>query len=145
MATTASPVVQIRDYLNWHTNLYAILDETASAPANLTQHNAFIKDLEEKVSDVATRIGKLESAREKEFKEHESYRDSNFKKLAYKVGGRKDKFELRKEKEEQEYYEVSHSTHTSTRRAMIKKGTNCAESSTSPRSAGRAGKCPALT
>lgn len=48
----------------------------------------------------------LKRALEKEQKEHESYRDSTMKRIAFRVSGQKEKFASKQEKEEKEYLQA---------------------------------------
>jgi hypothetical protein len=96
---------KIKDNAAWHSNLHAILAETAGASSAMDQQKQLIADVEGSIARATRRIQECEQKREKEFREHKDYRDSHFKKLAYKVGGQKDKFEARQSKEEEEYHE----------------------------------------
>lgn len=58
-----------------------------------------------------TQIRTLETNRDKEFKEHEKYRDSVMKRFAYKIGRKTEKFGAKASKEEREYFDALHEEH----------------------------------
>ena len=86
--------------------LLTILSQTDYAPPSLEHQKAYIADLEKDLKEIASRLATLQRQREKELKEHEKYRDSVMKRFAYKVARKKEKFEARASKEEQDYLEV---------------------------------------
>ena len=87
--------------------LLTILSQTDHAPPSLAHQKEYISDLERDMTQIASRLDKLQKQREKELKEHEKYRDSVMKRFAYKVARKQEKFEARASKEEQDYLQVS--------------------------------------
>ncbi|KAF2104165.1 hypothetical protein NA57DRAFT_62838 [Rhizodiscina lignyota] len=86
--------------------LLSVLAETDYAPAALKQQIAFIKDLQASLKQTDAHIAKLNQSVQKELKDHEKYRDSTVKRFAYRIGGKKEKFEEKASKEEREYFEA---------------------------------------
>lgn len=86
--------------------LLSTLAETDHAPASLKQQVAFINDLQDSLKRTEQHISKLNQSTQKELKDHEKYRDSTVKRFAYRVGGKKEKFEQKASKEEREYFEA---------------------------------------
>nr|XP_019006601.1 uncharacterized protein I203_00192 [Kwoniella mangroviensis CBS 8507]OCF70062.1 hypothetical protein I203_00192 [Kwoniella mangroviensis CBS 8507] len=74
------------------------------------QQQLYLSDLTSQLSSIDAKLKELDRVREKEKKEHISYRDSVFKRFAYKSTGRKEKFEKKAEKEEKVYFDNLHST-----------------------------------
>lgn len=102
---------KIQDAAARNASLQHTLHETDSAIPDLESQQRYVADLERQVADAAGRLEQLGGRRERERKEHESYRDSVMKRFAYKVGGRKEKFEARAAKEEREYFDVLQEEH----------------------------------
>lgn len=86
--------------------LLSVLAESDYAPAALQQQKAYIADLEASIKRQDAAIAKLEASTKKELKDHEKFRDSHVKRLAYKLGGKKEKFEEKASKEEREYFDA---------------------------------------
>ncbi|KAL6702739.1 hypothetical protein ACN47E_000973 [Coniothyrium glycines] len=82
------------------------LEETDSAPSQLKQQNAYIKDLDAQISDTTKRADALKKKTATELKDHEKYRDSNFRRFAHKASGRKERFAEKAAKEEKEYFDA---------------------------------------
>jgi DNA repair exonuclease SbcCD ATPase subunit len=82
------------------------LEETDSAPSQLKQQKAYLKDLESQIADTTKRVNDLKKKTATELKDHEKYRDSHFRRFAHKASGRKDKFAEKAAKEEKEYFEA---------------------------------------
>ncbi|KAK3062227.1 hypothetical protein LTS18_004567 [Coniosporium uncinatum] len=89
-------------------SLLSTLSNTDYAPSALKEHNSYIADLNKDLSTTAKQIASLESKVKKEYKEHEAYRDSKFKKFAHGLGGSKgkEKFAAKADKEEREFIEA---------------------------------------
>ncbi|KAH6648634.1 hypothetical protein BKA67DRAFT_369262 [Truncatella angustata] len=102
---------QIQEAAPRNRELLAILSETDHAVPDLEQQKIYIADLDRQLASIAKRIKELNRKREKEFKEHEKYRDSVMRRFAYKVGGKKEKFESRAAKEEREYFDALQDEH----------------------------------
>lgn len=94
-----------------NSELLRILSENDHAKPALEQQNFYIADLEKEIKDLDKRIQNLENKRKAELKDHEKYRDSVMKRFAYKVGRKEDKFNVKAEKEEREYFEALQEEH----------------------------------
>ncbi|KAF2095091.1 hypothetical protein NA57DRAFT_45136 [Rhizodiscina lignyota] len=86
--------------------LLSKLAELDYAPMALKQQIAFIADLESTLGQTDNNIKNLKESVQKELKDHEKYRDSNVKRFAYKLGGKRDKFEEKAAKEAREYFDA---------------------------------------
>lgn len=87
------------------------LSETDYAKPALEQQKRYIADIENEVKQLDKHIRELKERRKKELKDHEKYRDSVMKRFAYKVSRRQEKFNVKAEKEEREYFEVLQDEH----------------------------------
>jgi hypothetical protein len=105
---------KIRDAAGRNRELLNILAQTDHAAPALEQQQRYIADLQNELASVQKRLNELERVRQKELKEHESYRDSVMKRFAFKVSGKKEKFEERAAKEEREYFDVLQQEHQAT-------------------------------
>jgi hypothetical protein len=86
--------------------LLTILGDTDYAPSALRQTTAYIAELQNQLAAEEKNVKKAILKLQKEQSEHEMYRDSRIKRLAYKVSGQKEKFEAKAEKEEREYHDA---------------------------------------
>jgi len=102
----ASIESQIRAKAQRNTELLAILAETDHAVPDLDSQTRYIQDMEAQLAKTNKKIKQLDFRRQKELKEHEAYRDSVIRRFAFKATGRKEQFESRAAKEEQEYLAV---------------------------------------
>ncbi|KAJ6578810.1 hypothetical protein DFH09DRAFT_1148375 [Mycena vulgaris] len=100
---TTEAVVQNAPY---HAQLLAAITELDYVPPALTQQQSYIAGLETEAKRAVGKIKALEVKTKKERKEHEALRDSTARRLAAKLTGRKEKFEAKASKEEQEYVEA---------------------------------------
>lgn len=91
--------------------LLRTLSETDYAKPALQQQKLYIADLENEIKDLDKRIKGLEGKRKAELKDHEKYRDSVMKRFAYKVSRKEEKFNVKAEKEEREYFEALQEEH----------------------------------
>lgn len=91
--------------------LLAILSETDHAPPDLAQQERYVAELHSQLQAIGKQIRQLDAKREKEFKEHEKYRDSVMRRFAYKVGRKTEKFEAKAAKEEREYFDALQDEH----------------------------------
>jgi chromosome segregation ATPase len=82
------------------------LEETDSAPSQLKQQNTYIADLDSQIANTTKRVNDLKRKTANELKEHEKYRDSNFRRFAHKASGKKEKFAEKAAKEEKEYFDA---------------------------------------
>ncbi|TPX17744.1 uncharacterized protein E0L32_002845 [Thyridium curvatum] len=97
---------QIKQAATRNAELLSTLRETDHAPPDLESQERYIADLTNQVTASDKKLKEREWKRNKEFKEHEKYRDSVVKRFAFKVSGNRQKFEARAEKEEREYFEA---------------------------------------
>lgn len=86
--------------------LLTILGETDYALSALRQTTAYIAELQSQVVAEEKNVKKAVLKLQKEQSEHEMYRDSRVRRLAYKMSGQKGKFEAKAEKEEREYHDA---------------------------------------
>jgi hypothetical protein len=105
---------KIREAAGRNKDLLNILAQTDHALPALEQQQRYIADLQNEMANVQKRLSELDRIRQKELKEHESYRDSVMKRFAFKVSGKKEKFEQRAAKEEREYFDVLQQEHQAT-------------------------------
>jgi hypothetical protein len=104
----ASTTDQIQSAAPRNRELLEILSQTDHAASALEQHKRYIQDLDTQLRDVKKQLNQLGQERWKEQKDHKKYHDSIMRRWAYKVGGKKEKFAAKAEKEEKEYFEVHH-------------------------------------
>lgn len=107
----ASITTQIKEAAPRNRELLTILSETDHAPPDLQQQQRYVAELESQLQSLAKQIRQLDQKREKEFKEHEKYRDSVMRRFAYKVGRKTEKFEAKAAKEEREYFDALQEEH----------------------------------
>lgn len=86
--------------------LLSTLQETDYAPAAIAQTHQYISTLQRQIKEKEAAVRRLDAARSKEQREHEKMRDSTMKRLAYRLGGKKEEFEQKAAKEEREYFEA---------------------------------------
>lgn len=89
-----------------NTQLLSKIAELDYAPTALKQQLSYINELETLLKQKDSSVASLNATVQKELKDHEKYRDSSMKRFAYKVGGKKDKFEERAAKEAKEYFDA---------------------------------------
>jgi len=94
--------------------LLQTLSETDYAKPALEQQKRYVADVENEIKQLHKHLKQLEEKRKKELKDHEKYRDSVMKRFAYKIGGKREKFNVKAEKEEREYFEVLQEEHKAT-------------------------------
>ncbi|KAB5572576.1 hypothetical protein GE09DRAFT_677555 [Coniochaeta sp. 2T2.1] len=105
---------KIRDAAGRNRELLNILAQTDHALPALEQQQRYVADLQNELAKITKRLTELGSTRRKELKEHENYRDSVMKRFAFKVSGKKEKFEQRAAKEERDYFEALQQEHQAT-------------------------------
>ena len=86
--------------------LLQALSETDYASSALNQTNAYIRDIESQIATETKTLSALTKRVNEELHDHEKYRDSRMRRLAYKMSGKKEKFEATAEKEEREYHDA---------------------------------------
>ena len=97
---------KIHDAASQNAILLQGLHETDSAPSQLEQQNAYIKDLDHQIANTNKRVTDLKRKTAAELKDHEKYRDSTMRRFAHKATGRKEKFADKAAKEEKEYFDA---------------------------------------
>jgi uncharacterized coiled-coil protein SlyX len=97
---------RIVSFASKNEELLRALAETDYAPSALHQVSAYINDVESQIATETRNISTLARKVDQELHDHEKYRDSRMKRLAYKMGGQKEKFEAKAEKEEREYHDA---------------------------------------
>ena len=88
------------------------LTETDYAKPSLAQQRGYIADLESELKQVKKRLTELDKRRDKDLMDHVKYRDSVFRRFAYKASGRREKFDEKAAQEEKEYFEGMQETNT---------------------------------
>lgn len=106
MATTQALESTLQLASQKNTELLRILSETDHAHPVLEAQRSLITHLTTSLSESDKRLVSLSQKRKKEFHDHEKYRDSLVRRLAYKAAGQSKKFESRAAKEEEEYFDV---------------------------------------
>jgi hypothetical protein len=86
--------------------LLKTISETSYATSEYQQTNKFIGDLKKQISIEEKKLKDVNRAVDIEYAQHKKYRDSHVKRLAYKIGGKKDKFEADATKEEKEWLDA---------------------------------------
>jgi hypothetical protein len=97
---------KIQEAASQNASLLQGLHETDSAPSQLQQQNAYIRDLDNQISNINKRVADLKRKTATELKDHEKYRDSTLRRFAHKATGRKEKFAEKAAKEEREYFDA---------------------------------------
>jgi septal ring factor EnvC (AmiA/AmiB activator) len=83
-----------------HARLLSSIAEFDYAPSALTQQQQYLADLKYQHEEIQKEVERLAKITKKERKEHESARDSKVMKMAYRIVGKKEKFEVKANKEE---------------------------------------------
>jgi hypothetical protein len=86
--------------------LLKTLSETDYAVSALQQNTSYITTLKKETAQEELKLKNVTQKVGKEYKEHKAYRDSHMRRLAYKLGGKKEKFEAEASKEEREWLEA---------------------------------------
>ncbi len=94
-----------------NTELLRTLSETDYATPALAQQRRLIADLEDELSLPTTRLASADRQRTKELKEHKDLQDSVVRRFLYKSTGKKEKFQARAQKEEEEYFAALQTEH----------------------------------
>lgn len=109
MAYTFSPSV-IRERLasaaSQNAQLLKTIAETTYATSEYQQTKKFIGDLKKQITLEEKKFRDVNETVNVEYAQHKKYRDSHVKRLAYKIGGKKDKFEADATKEEREWLDA---------------------------------------
>jgi hypothetical protein len=86
--------------------LLQTISETTYATSEYQQTNKFINDLKKEIALDEKKLKEVNHAVDIEYAQHKKYRDSHVKRLAYKIGGKKDRFEADATKEEKEWLDA---------------------------------------
>lgn len=97
---------KIQEAASQNASLLQGLHETDSAPSQLQQQDAYLRDLDHQIKNTTKRVTDLKRKTATELKDHEKYRDSNLRRFAHKATGRKEKFAEKAAKEEKEYFDA---------------------------------------
>lgn len=89
-----------------NSQLLKTISETSYATSEYQQTNKFIGDLKKQIALDEKRLREVNRAVDVEYAQHKKYRDSHVKRLAYKIGGKKEKFEADATKEEKEWLDA---------------------------------------
>ena len=86
--------------------LLKIISETDYAPSALQQSNGYIENLKKEIAAQEKLYKDTKATVTREHKEHRDYADSHVKRLAYKLGGKREKFEERASKEQKDWVDA---------------------------------------
>lgn len=86
--------------------LLKIISDTDYAPSALRQSNGFVANLKKEILQQEKDLRDSKYVIAKEEKEHKEYQTSHVKRLAYRLGGKKEKFEQKASKEEKDWVEA---------------------------------------
>lgn len=89
-----------------NTKILQILTETDYATSALQQNNTYIMNLEQQIYAEEQNLKKASKTVESEYADHKKYRDSHMRRLAYKLGRKKEKFAEEASKEEREWIDA---------------------------------------
>lgn len=89
-----------------NTELLKTISETEYSVSALQQTNQHISNLKKDIADQEKKLKELNRHVDKEYKDHQKYRDSHMKRLAFKLGGKKEKFQADASREEQEWLDA---------------------------------------
>jgi hypothetical protein len=106
MVTVPSTAARIGENAAQNDRLLKTLAETDYAVPALQQNGNYISTLKKQISLEEKSLKELSKKTAKEYAEHQKYRDSHMKRLAYRIGGKKAKFAEEATKEEREWLEA---------------------------------------
>lgn len=89
-----------------NTKLCQTISDTAYSISAFQQIQNHVESLKQQITEREKYLADIDRRVAKEYKDHESYRDSYVKRLAYKIGGKKEKFNERASKEEKEWLDA---------------------------------------
>ena len=89
-----------------NTRLLQIISESDFAPTALKQSNDYITNLKNDIVAQEKELAATKRSIAKEEAEHKAYQTSHAKRLAYRLGGKKEKFEAKASKEERDWVEA---------------------------------------
>ena len=94
-----------------HRELLQTLTDLDYAPSALQQSKSHLKKINRQLRSLDAEVENLTDKTRKEKKEHEDLRDSMARRIAYKLTGKKEKFQSKAEKEEREYVQALEAEH----------------------------------
>lgn len=86
--------------------LLKIISESDYAPSALRQSNNFVANLKKDILEQEHDLREAKYTIAREEKEHKEYQTSHVKRLAYRLGGKREKFEEKASKEEKDWVEA---------------------------------------
>ncbi|KAF4618133.1 hypothetical protein G7Y89_g14974 [Cudoniella acicularis] len=89
--------------LTTNTRLLNTLSEASHAVPSLSQSNTYISSLSNEIALSQKKLRKATQTVAFEYADHKKYRDSHVRRIAYKLSGKKEKFEDEASKEEKEW------------------------------------------
>ncbi|CZR66408.1 uncharacterized protein PAC_16309 [Phialocephala subalpina] len=89
-----------------NTKLSQTISETAYSISAHQQSENYVRDLKKQIAAQEKELKEVNRHVDKEYKDHQKYRDSHMKRLAYKLGGKKLKFEEEATREEKEWLDA---------------------------------------
>ncbi|KAJ7582317.1 hypothetical protein C8J56DRAFT_957499 [Mycena floridula] len=101
--TTTEAIIHNASY---HSTLLSSISALDYVPAALKQQRDHIANLAADLAAASKKLETLTKKTKKERKEHEDLRDSVARKFAYRITGKKDRFEAKATKEEREYVDA---------------------------------------
>jgi hypothetical protein len=97
---------RIRSAATQNDQLLQTISETDYAVSALQQSNTFIANLKNQIQLEEKKYAETSRRVKAEYEDHKKYRDSHMRRLAYKIGGKKDKFESEATREEKEWLDA---------------------------------------
>merc|ERR1712230_342553 len=76
-----------------NTSLLNTISETEYSVSAFQQSNQYIASLKKDIAAQEKKLGELNRHVDREYADHKKYRDSHMKRLAFKLGGKKEKFQ----------------------------------------------------
>ena len=89
-----------------NTRLLQIISESDYAPSALKQSHSYVANLKKDIIAQEKELANTKRTIAKEEAEHKAYQTSHAKRLAYRLGGKKEKFEAKASKEERDWVEA---------------------------------------
>jgi len=89
-----------------NTSLLNTISETEYSVSAFQQSNQYIASLKKDIAAQEKKLGELNRHVDREYADHKKYRDSHMKRLAFKLGGKKEKFQADASREEQEWLDA---------------------------------------
>jgi hypothetical protein len=97
---------RLRAAASQNAQLLQTLSETGYSVAAYQQNQSYISILKKQITEQEKKLAEINRTTEKEYSDHKKYRDSHMKRLAYKLGGKKEAFLDRATKEEKEWLDA---------------------------------------